>query len=176
MRMTAQTTNAHPLANLLPQLDGGAFDELVADIRVNGLLEPITIYEGLVLDGHNRLRACKAAGIEPRFVTFDGDDPLAFVISMNLRRRHLDESQRAMVAARLANLRQGEPATLKPANLPVSQAEAGKRLNVCERLGFPPRRPGNARMVREAGGSGSAYWEAGPNLHADAGERPRIKL
>ena len=68
---------AHPYADILPLLEGEAFDALVADIKANGLLEPITIYEGMILDGRNRLRACEAAGVEPRFVDYDGDDPLA---------------------------------------------------------------------------------------------------
>ena len=90
----------HPYADILPLLEGQAFDSLVADIRANGLLEPITIYEGQILGGRSRYRACEAAGIKPQFLEFDGDDPLGFVLSLNLQRRHLSEAQRAMVAAR----------------------------------------------------------------------------
>src|SRR6476620_9632473 len=71
---------AHPYADILPLLEGEAFDALVSDIRANGLMEPITIHEGLILDGRNRHRACGAAGIEPKFLEFNGDDPLAFVL------------------------------------------------------------------------------------------------
>ena len=99
---------AHPYADILPLLEGEAFDSLVADIRANGLMEPITIHEGLILDGRNRHRACGAAGIEPKFLEFDGDDPLAFVLSLNLHRRHLSESQRGMIAARLETLKHGD--------------------------------------------------------------------
>ena len=49
-----------------PRLRRVAFDSLVADIRANGLREPITLYDGMVLDGRNRYRACEAARIEPR--------------------------------------------------------------------------------------------------------------
>lgn len=76
--------------------------ELAADIRLHGLLDPIVLLDGLVLDGRNRLRACKAVGVEPRFVEWDGTgDPAVWVISKNLKRRHLDTSQRAMVAGKL---------------------------------------------------------------------------
>ena len=88
----------HPFADILPLLEGEAFDSLVADIRANGLLEPIMIYEGLILDGRNRYRACEAAEIEPRFREFDGDDPLA---SLNVHRRRLSESQRAFARPRM---------------------------------------------------------------------------
>jgi N6-adenosine-specific RNA methylase IME4/ParB-like chromosome segregation protein Spo0J len=133
--MTETAPTAHPLAAIVPLLDGEAFNTLVADIRAKGLLQPITLHEGAILDGRNRLRACKAAGIEPRFVDYQGNDSLAFVISMNVTRRHLDESQRSLIASRLANMRQGERTDLQPsANLrKVSQAEAAKRLNVSER-------------------------------------------
>ena len=98
---------SHPYADILPLLEGAAFDSLVADIKANGLLEPITIHDGQILDGRNRYRACEAAGIKPQFLEFDGDDPLAFVLSLNVHRRHLKESQRGMVASRLETLKHG---------------------------------------------------------------------
>ena len=124
---------AHPYADIFPLLEGEAFAALVADIKANGLLQPITVYQDMVLDGRNRLRACKAVGIEPQFLKFDGDDPLAFVLSLNLHRRHLSELQRGMVAARVANLPHG--GDRQAANLPhaVSQAQAGAMLNVSAR-------------------------------------------
>ena len=124
----------HPYADLLPLLEGEAFDSFVADIKTNGLLEPITIHEGMILDGRNRWNACKAAGVEPQFLEFDGDDPLAFVLSLNVHRRHLSESQRGMIAARLETLKHGDNQHKRgDANLHVPRADAAKRLNVSSR-------------------------------------------
>lgn len=128
----------HPLANLFPLIEGAEFDELVADIRANGLHDAIDLYQGKVLDGRNRYRAAEAAGVElekRNFRHFHPEmygDPLAYVLSKNLKRRHLDESQRAMVAAKLANLTQGRPVD-NPANLPVKQADAASKLSISER-------------------------------------------
>lgn len=94
----------HPLANIFPLIEGVAFRDLVEDLRVHGLREPIFLYEGQILDGRNRYRACRAAQVPARFRTYSGRDALAFVISANLHRRHLDASQRALIAAEIAEL------------------------------------------------------------------------
>ena len=91
----------HPLADLFPLLEGDELADLVADIRANGLREPIVLYQDQVLDGRNRLRACKAADVEPQFVEFDGDDPIAYAISLNVHRRHLTSEQKREVIAKL---------------------------------------------------------------------------
>ena len=83
-----------------------------------------------ILDGRNRYRACEAAGVEPTFTVYQGDDPVGFVISLNLRRRHLNESQRAIVAAKLATLKDGQRADLVE-GLPIGRASA--LLNVGDR-------------------------------------------
>ena len=97
----------HPVADLFPLLEGAAFEELVADIRKNGLREPILCdAQDRIVDGRNRYRACLAAGVEPRFerAPEEGEALTEMALSRNLRRRHLDESQRALVAARLVKL------------------------------------------------------------------------
>jgi ParB-like chromosome segregation protein Spo0J len=55
------TYEFHPVANVLPLIEGPEFDRLVADIREHGLLNPITIHDDMILDGRNRERACRAA-------------------------------------------------------------------------------------------------------------------
>ncbi len=100
--------NFHPVSELFPALPDKEFEALVADIAQNGLREPIHMVGRAIVDGRHRYRACLVAGIEPQFVQVDENTDLnAFVVSLNLRRRHLSESQRAMVAARLATLPHG---------------------------------------------------------------------
>ena len=119
----------HPLAGIFPLLDTANLHGLVADIAEHGLNEPIALYEGKILDGRNRYEACRVAGVDCRFTEYSGPDALAFVISLNLHRRHLNESQRAMVAARIANLQAGRPAETASIDA-VSQGEAADRLSV----------------------------------------------
>lgn len=91
----------HRLANYFPAIEGEEFDELMADIKKNGQLNPIILFEGKILDGKNRFKACTKLGIEPITKEYDGNDPLSFVISNNVMRRHLTESQRAMLATEM---------------------------------------------------------------------------
>jgi len=88
----------HELAKYFPILEGEEFDLLVQDIKEHGQLEPIVTVKGEILDGVNRYRACEQLGIEPITEEYQGDDALSYVISINIRRRHLTESQRAMLA------------------------------------------------------------------------------
>jgi ParB-like chromosome segregation protein Spo0J len=122
----------HPVSEIFPSMPPAEFDALVADITANGLREPIHIMGDSVVDGRHRYRACLQAGVEPQFVVVpDGTDLNALVISLNLRRRHLDESQRAMVAARLANLPLGSNQHAQICA--PSQDSAAEMLNVSRR-------------------------------------------
>lgn len=143
----------HPAAELFPVMDEVAFTALVADIAAHGQREPILILDGQVIDGRHRLRACEQLGLEPlvRQVSADDGDPFGLVVSLNLHRRHLSESQRAMVAAQLANmnrtdtLRQYRCANLHNDAKPVSLAEAAELLQVSRRS------VASAARIREQG-------------------------
>lgn len=95
----------HPLANLFPLIADAEASDLAKSIADNGLREPIVLFEGQILDGRNRFLACREAGVEPRFENLPKDtDPLHYVVDLNLRRRHLDDDQRRMVAAELSQI------------------------------------------------------------------------
>jgi N6-adenosine-specific RNA methylase IME4 len=152
------TLEFHPYANLFPLIEGQAFAELVNDIADNGLREPIVLFEGKILDGRNRYRAALQAGVidaRGKAVDFNHHrptirnfmvsgiegDPLAWVISANLHRRHLDDGQRAMVAAELAKMGHGgarapagtfagQAADMRLGSQPVTIDAAAKLMNV----------------------------------------------
>lgn len=115
------------IANLFPLMTGADFDGLVEDIRKHGLRDPIIRYQGEILDGRNRYLACGKAGVKPRFVEWEGNGSVvAFVVSVNLHRRHLDESQRAMLGGRLScELRdeQRRATDAQGANLPRNKTD-----------------------------------------------------
>jgi hypothetical protein len=90
----------HPVADIFPMMSSEETTQLCEDIRVNGQQEPIWLHpDGRIIDGRNRYRACLAVNAEPTFKTWDGRGSLTdFVVSRNLHRRHLNGSQKAVVA------------------------------------------------------------------------------
>ena len=127
----------HPFANAFPMLPPDELATLAKSIQQSGLREPIVLHrDGSILDGRNRYLACRVSQVEPRFTIYEGtdQDALAWVTDTNLHRRHLSESQRALVAARLATFTHGG-ARAQAAHVPdeITQAEAAQRLGVSER-------------------------------------------
>lgn len=99
----------HPIASAFPMMTEHEYQGLKADIGKNGQRERITLWRGMLVDGRNRLRACDELNIEPNTDELDDDaDPVSYVLSINLHRRHLNESQRAVVAGKLATLKVGD--------------------------------------------------------------------
>lgn len=120
----------HPLADAFPWIEGAAFDELKADIAANGVREPIVFLDDQILDGRNRYMAARELGIAYPRIEYEGDDPHGYVVSLNLRRRHLSESQRSMVASKLAKLPRGVRADSAIALSVPTQEQAAETLGV----------------------------------------------
>ena len=134
----------HPAAAVFPRIMGRELQALADDIEKHGQRHDIVQHpDGSILDGLNRLRACEMAGLMPRIIKWEGKtgEEVAFVISQNLARRHLNESQRGMIASQLAALPSGQRQAGKFAGVPT-QAEAAEMLQVS------PRTVRNARKVR----------------------------
>ena len=110
--------------------------QLRDDIKEHGQCEDVVVWKGLLLDGRNRLRACEELGIEPQIAELmEETDPVAYVISHNLHRRHLTTTQRSDVAAKLATLKHGDvksqKSELQKCNSTI--ADAATLLNVSKR-------------------------------------------
>lgn len=142
------TKKIHPLCERFPKLVGPQLKPLIDDISENGLRNPIVIYEDMILDGQNRLAACEAAGVEPKFRIFEGTrhEAMKFVVSENMARRHMNTTQRAIWAAEFAEWLKLNPEYLEEIQktstaVPNNHKKAGNftRSN--------PKRPPNAVEV-----------------------------
>lgn len=141
----------HEYANIFPMMTANEMRSLLDDMKANGYdkAAPIMLYEGKILDGRNRYAAASQLGIEPTFADFQGDDALRFVVRHNLNRRHLDDTQRGVIARKLETMKWGDNRYTKSrvANLPlyespelspetsphVTRKEAAEMMNVSPR-------------------------------------------
>jgi ParB-like chromosome segregation protein Spo0J len=106
----------HPLANLFPEMNPDEFRQLVEDIRTNGQIEPVILHPVCkrIVDGRHRAVAVRELGLELQSRVFDGDpdDMFQLVLSMNLKRRHLTASQKAVLGLRVEEY-ESEKASLR---------------------------------------------------------------
>jgi hypothetical protein len=108
-----------------------ALDDLAAEIKSRGLIEAITLCEQQILDGRNREIACERAGVEPRYVEYQGDDPIGFVVSKNKYRRHMTPADLAFVAVELETLTHGEARASRGACSPAkTRDQIGAELGI----------------------------------------------
>jgi hypothetical protein len=109
----------HEYANIYRMLPDSELTSMAEDIKAKRQLLPITSYEGKILDGRNRYRACQIAGVDPWIEEYTGDDPLGLIASLNDHRRHDSDNERAMVGARMANLVRGGDGGIHKSNKPM---------------------------------------------------------
>jgi hypothetical protein len=140
--LTVADIEFHDAANIFP-LDEEHIAELAIDIQKHGQQQPIELIDGKILDGRRRYMACEAAGVEPKFKTVNPADPVAYVLSLNLHRRHLTPSQLSMVAARVRDI-YDEQAKERQSAGQQSGGRGNKKNSVAN---FPPSNtaPGKAR-------------------------------
>jgi len=148
----------HKLAELIPSMTEEEYQNLKEDIQKNGLITPIVIYENKILDGKHRYRVCQELGIEPKFEEYKGDNPVSYVVSLNLKRRHLTPSQRAAIALDILPYLEEEAkkrqlASLKNQNLVVEkipQREKGRAPENAARLvGVNERYIRSAKKIKD---------------------------
>ncbi len=133
----------HPAAELFPKMLSDDFEALLQDIRDNGVRLPIVLSaDGRLVDGRHRHAACKILKIEAPTVVLPTDVEIyAWVISTNLHRRQLSTTQRAIIAARLANMdiganqhkKEGVPIGTPSPSDEISLQSSAAMLNVSRR-------------------------------------------
>jgi DNA modification methylase len=138
MTATATQLKNHPAADAFPMMDDARLAELKADIDANGQREPITLCDGMILDGRNRYRACIDLGIEPETREYSGD-PWAFAWSLNGTRRDLEATVRALIFKRC------EDGSAKWAKKLAKIAEDGRRKKSEAAKGMPYAPKGETR-------------------------------
>lgn len=123
----------HPISTIFPMMEEKDFNDLVADIAKYGQREIIIVYENKILDGRNRFMACEKLKRTPRIreLNCNDGDPIDFVLSANLQRRHLKPQQRAMAIVAANELRSdsgGRPKTssIEEVSKPLSRQQAAK--------------------------------------------------
>ena len=90
----------HPYAERFRMRSEAEIRMLAEDIKENGQAAPcVMTKDGLGLDGRNRVAACRIAGIEPEWVVYEGDNPVARIMSLNLGSRDYTTGQKAMMTA-----------------------------------------------------------------------------
>ncbi|HZH92196.1 MAG TPA: DNA modification methylase [Pyrinomonadaceae bacterium] len=96
---------AHEITNLFPLMNAEEFTALKQDIQRNGLQEAIWTFRGKIVDGRARHRACVELGMNLQLREWPGKGSLIeFILSLNLHRRHLSSSQKAVVALEVEKL------------------------------------------------------------------------
>ena len=98
----------HRLSAIYPRMEDATFDSLCESIRINGFDQhhEIVLFDGEILDGWHRYKACEKVGIDATFRSFDGStrDAIKFVQRENFDRRDLTSSDRAYIAASMKTL------------------------------------------------------------------------
>jgi hypothetical protein len=147
----AKPLQAHPFAGLFPGLPDEELAQLAQDIKERGQLEPIILYRGLILDGRNRYRACQIAGVRPRLEEFNAKttkrSPEEFVLSRNLRRRHLSMGQKAAIALDWSEQNKLNP---DPEKIRAAGRPKGALSQAAKHIGINEQRVFEVRQIRDA--------------------------
>lgn len=160
----------HPLSAAFPDLNDADLQALAADIAENGQREAVVLLDGKVLDGWNRTRACALAGEEPQTVDFPEDaDPVAYVLSRNLHRRHMTESQRALAIVQChqwANPGDNQHGGSAPGAQPATAAQMAQEAEVSTRTIVQAKavEKGAAPEVKEAVAKGKISVKRGAEI------------
>lgn len=130
----------HSIAEWFPMMEAEEFEEFVDDVRINGIKDPITLHENKILDGRHRHKARSITGRQAQYVQLPANvDPVDFVLTKNLHRRHLTASQRAFIAERVA--------TQKSRGRPLKNGTTVTRRKAAKLTGISTRQISRVRAI-----------------------------
>lgn len=156
----------HKLAELFPAMPPDEYEALKQDVKAHGVLVPIVVYAGEIVDGRHRWQAAQETGQkcpktewEPASASPDDIDTelWGYLLSLNSKRRHLDKSQIAMIAVegsqfieRAANERKvsGSHEATLPQGVKTRTPQA--RDQIAKKAGVSGRTIQKAKNVRDA--------------------------
>lgn len=153
----------HPAASIFPLFEDEDLQSLADSIRDNGLKESVKLHDGLVIDGRNRLAACRMAGVNPRFETVDvNGSPAAYVYAVNYHRRHLSEGGKQLAAGRYKEVAAAEAKERQRAG----GKEAGKHRPKSQVVATLPQPEKPSLKARDI--AGAAFGVSGKTVDAAA--------
>jgi hypothetical protein len=134
---------------LFPLLAGADRDEFRESVKERGVVVPIAVNrQGILLEGRNRLIIADELGVECPQAVVEVNDEAGWIIAMNLKRRHLDAGQRAMIAERLATMKHGDSKRTKPQELNLALGETSIK-DAAKKMQVSPAAVKMARAVRK---------------------------
>ena len=153
----------HPLSCALPTYEAPQLNELAESIKLHGLRHRIIVFEGMILDGWNRLLACNIAEVPPDFRELRDDESAAFVVlGNNIDRRDLSKCEKAFAVVDIFFIVNGIWSNSTHAFLPEgssaapphwSQATVWKqtKAQLAARAGVKPRMMQDVLRIRARG-------------------------
>ena len=163
---------AHPAASMFPMIPQDELEALSADIGANGLLDPVVLFQGKILDGRNRAKACEMAGVRVETVAWrprNGEGPIAYAIAKNLHRRHLSASQRAALAVEVLPKLEAEARAAK-ATAGASSAPGRPAEKDGQKVDQVSREPRASDRAAELLGTNRQYVSDAKKISQDAPE------
>jgi len=164
----------HPAANLMPMMSESDYQIFLKDVDTKGFLHPVRITsDRLVIDGRNRLCASMDLSKDVSFETYNPTDPIAYVLSENLARRHLTVGQRACIAIDAEKM-YSEDAKKRQAEAGSKNLKDFKDNSLVETNSSPLRNDSqenkSAKKAADLVGIGSTAVKQGKKLEVEAPE------
>lgn len=137
--MNKKLTILEEFKNLLIPLTDEEYNNLEQSVLIEGIRDPLIVWGEILIDGHHRYLLAQEHDLEftVKGLVFENKNSvIEWIIKNQLGRRNLNESQRALLGAKLSNTEIGSNQYTKEGSQicePSSQSEAARIVNVSPR-------------------------------------------